>query len=69
VHDAKPKIFEVTVVADQMLAEFEEDVLNRYTVDLSNYALILTGEEVKDDHALLCDLGFFPGSTIHEPCR
>jgi len=31
VHDAKPKIF---VVVDQMLAEFEEDVLNRYTVDL-----------------------------------
>jgi hypothetical protein len=26
-----------------MLAEFEEDVLNRYTVDLSNYGLILTG--------------------------
>ena len=67
--DVQPKKFEVNVVADQTLAEFEEDVLNRYTIDLSNYALILMGNEVKDDHALLVDLGITALWFGNENCK
>jgi hypothetical protein len=61
----KPKTLKVPVVANQTLAEFEDDVLNGHMINLSNYALILMGHEVKDDHAFLGDLGFVPECTIY----
>jgi len=65
VQGGKPKKFRVPAKDDQTLAEFEEDVLSRHTINLSNYALILMGRELKDDYASLSDLGFVSGCTIH----
>jgi hypothetical protein len=39
--------------------------MNRHSVNLSNYALILMGRDLKDDNAFLSDLGFVPGCTVH----
>jgi hypothetical protein len=63
--DGKPRAFKVSVRDDQTLPEFEEGVMNRHSVNLSNYALILMGRDLKDDNAFLSDLGFVPGCTVH----
>ena len=65
---SEPEKFEVPVVANQTLAEFEDNVLRLHAINLSNYALVLMGRDVKDDHAFLSDLGFVPECTIHAGC-
>lgn len=65
VQGAEPMRFAVPVTDNWTLDEFEEKVLNTHAVDLSNYALILMGLELKDDHASLSGLGFVPACTVH----
>lgn len=66
-HDAEDhlKFLAFEVFQSQTLAEFEDEVQARLTINLSNYTLILKGREMKEDGATLENLGFTPGSTLH----
>lgn len=49
----------------QTLAEFEVDVAQKLSINLTNYTLILDGREMKADTFTLEDLGFVSGCTLH----
>jgi len=55
----------VAVKSDQTLADFKGVVLDKHSVVLSDYTLILISRELKDDQKTLEDLGFISGCTIH----
>jgi len=55
----------VAVKPDQKLASFKEEVLNKHSLLLTDYTLILIGRELVDDEKTLGDLGFTPGCTVH----
>ena len=53
------------MVPHQTLAEFEVDVAQKLSINLTNYTLILDGREMKADTFTLEDLGFVSGCTLH----
>lgn len=62
----KPKDFlPFVVMPQQTLAEFEADVAQKLSKNLTNYTLILDGREMKADTFTLEDLGFVSGCTLH----
>ena len=62
----KPKDFlPFVVMPHQTLAEFEADVAQNLSINLTNYTLILDGREMKADTFSLEDLGFVSGCTLH----